>query len=96
MEFNDKVIKCRDCGQDFIFSAGEQEFFSEKGFQNEPTRCRDCRSQRRQQSSPNMGGSRQLYDAVCAECGTQTQVPFKPRNERPVYCRDCYSRAHAH
>lgn len=89
----DKVIKCRDCGAEFLFTVGEQEFFLEKGFQHEPTRCRDCRSKRRQ-SGPE-GEGRQLHTVVCASCGTETQVPFKPRLDRPVYCRECFERERA-
>ena len=90
----DKVIKCRDCGVEFLFSVGEQEFFLEKGFQHEPTRCRDCRSKRRQSASDGEGG-RQLHTVVCASCGVETQVPFKPRLDKPVYCRECFERERA-
>lgn len=89
MAFQDRVLKCKDCGQDFVFTAGEQEFYAEKGFQNEPTRCRSCRSARRQSAG---GGGRQMYTAVCADCGVETQVPFQPRLDRPVYCRECFDR----
>ncbi len=92
MAFVDKTLVCKDCGAEFVFTAGEQEFYAEKGFQNEPTRCRDCRtSRKRARNDSGMGGgARQMYDAVCADCGAPTQVPFKPREERPVYCRDCF------
>ncbi|MDD2482186.1 MAG: zinc-ribbon domain containing protein [Lutispora sp.] len=88
--FEDKTLVCKDCGQDFTFTVGEQEFYAEKGFQNEPARCKDCRTARK--SSSNMGAKRErvMYDAVCAECGKDTQVPFKPTNDRPVYCKDCF------
>ena len=89
---DDKVIKCRDCGVEFLFSVGEQEFFAEKGFQHEPTRCRDCRAKKRQE----VGSVRELHTVVCASCGQETQVPFKPRLDRPVYCRDCFERERAH
>lgn len=94
----DKVLKCRDCGSDFVFASGEQEFYVEKGFQHEPTRCRDCRTnKKRTPNGPaNRGGrARELYDATCAECGVATQVPFQPRGDRPVLCRDCFSSARA-
>jgi CxxC-x17-CxxC domain-containing protein len=90
--FEDKTLACRDCGNEFVFSASEQEFYAEKGFTNEPGRCLPCRQSRKQQR--NSGGShrseRQMYPAVCAGCGVETQVPFQPSGERPVYCRDCY------
>ena len=92
MAFQDKTIVCKECGNEFVFTAGEQEFYAEKGFENEPSRCKECRDARKKRM--NDGGqrrqNRQLYDAVCADCGATTQVPFKPRNDRPVYCSDCY------
>lgn len=85
----DKVIVCKDCGNEFVFSVQEQEFYAEKGFQNEPTRCLSCRRARKQQL--NRGGrERQLYDAICSNCGKETQVPFKPSGVKPVYCRECF------
>lgn len=93
--FEDKVLICKDCGVEFVFSASEQEFFAEKGFTNEPGRCPQCRSARKQQSRGNGGGyqrqERQMYPAVCASCGKDTMVPFQPSGEKPVYCRDCYT-----
>lgn len=85
----DKVLVCKDCGKEFIFSVQEQEFFAEKGFQNEPARCIDCRRVRKQQSNR---GERQYYTVVCSSCGEETQVPFKPTGVRPVYCRDCFQK----
>ncbi|HZJ57277.1 MAG TPA: zinc-ribbon domain containing protein [Clostridia bacterium] len=87
--YQDKTLVCKDCGQDFTFTAGEQEFYAEKGFQNEPARCRDCRDARKANRRSN-SGRREMHDAVCAECGAHTQVPFVPRNDRPIYCSDCY------
>ena len=88
--YTDKTLICKDCGQEFVFTAGEQEFYAEKGFENEPQRCRNCRNARKQ--ARNAGGPRQMFDAVCAECGKPCQVPFEPRNDRPVYCSECFSR----
>ena len=90
--FNDKTIVCKDCGQEFIFTAGEQEFFAEKGFTNEPQRCKPCRNSRKGNTGRGNGGERQMYEAVCAECGRTCSVPFEPRNDRPVYCSDCFRR----
>jgi CxxC-x17-CxxC domain-containing protein len=90
--FEDKTLKCKDCGMDFVFTSGEQEFYASKGFQNEPTRCKDCRDLKKSQFN---GGparrNKELYDAVCAECGRETKVPFKPRLDKPVYCSECFS-----
>ncbi|NLJ40362.1 MAG: zinc-binding protein [Clostridiales bacterium] len=86
--YEDKTLVCKDCGQDFTFTAGEQEFYAEKGFQNEPARCKDCRDARKANRRSN--GRREMHDAICAECGAETQVPFVPRNDRPIYCNDCF------
>lgn len=96
MSLVDKTLTCRDCGASFVFTVGEQEFFAQKGFLNEPSRCPDCRAQRRGGgSSGGRGGPREMYPAVCARCGTETQVPFQPRGDRPVYCDACYKRERA-
>lgn len=86
--FQDKIIVCKDCGQEFTFSASEQEFFAEKGFTNDPQRCKACRDARKGRT----GSSRPMFDAVCAACGKPCKVPFEPRNDRPVYCSDCFRR----
>ena len=97
----DKTLTCSDCGQEFTFTAGEQEFYAQKGF-SEPTRCPGCRAARKAARSAGDsysggsgggygGGERQMYPAVCAQCGKETQVPFQPRGDRPVYCSDCYA-----
>jgi CxxC-x17-CxxC domain-containing protein len=82
----DKDLTCKDCAKAFTFTAREQEFFAEKGFQNDPQRCRECRQARRS----GAGGTRPAFEAVCANCGVETTVPFRPRGDRPVYCRACY------
>lgn len=87
--YQDKPLVCKDCGQEFIFTVGEQEFYEQKGFQNEPLRCKDCRDLRKTQF--NGGRAREMYDAVCAECGSPTKVPFKPHLDKPVYCSQCFS-----
>ncbi|KTB48171.1 MULTISPECIES: zinc-ribbon domain containing protein [Dehalogenimonas] len=93
----DKIIQCADCGADFTFSASEQEFFASKGFTNEPKRCPSCRQTRKQTrgggGGASAGGPRQMFPAVCAACGRETQVPFEPRNGRPVYCSDCFAKS---
>ena len=92
----DKTLICKDCGQEFVFSVSEQEFFAEKGFSNEPSRCLDCRAARRRNNREGGqgggGGRREMFPAVCANCGIETMVPFKPSGDRPVYCRDCFSK----
>ncbi len=100
MALSDKTLNCRDCEYEFTFTVGEQEFFNSKGFTNEPTRCPQCRTSRRSQQSGSGGGSgggfggggsREMHPAVCAQCGKDTTVPFRPRGDRPVYCSDCFS-----
>jgi len=93
----DKTLTCRGCGSSFVFTTGEQEFFAQKGFTNEPSRCPTCRASRKSTqggggySSGGYGRSeRQMYSATCAECGKETQVPFEPRGDKPVYCSSCF------
>ena len=92
MSYQDRTLTCQDCGQSFTFSADDQAYHAEKGYTNEPKRCPACRRARR--SEREYGGyglsERQMYPAVCAECGQQTEVPFQPRGDRPVYCSDCF------
>ena len=87
--YEDKTLTCCDCGNEFIFSASEQEFYAEKGFQNEPRRCKACRDARKAQNG-NGGAPRTMYTVICDGCGCETQVPFQPRGDRPVYCRECF------
>ncbi len=89
--YEDKTLICRDCGQEFVFSASEQAFYAEKGFQNEPSRCSACRLAKRNANGGGRSGERQMYEVICDGCGCTTQVPFSPRGDRPVYCRDCYA-----
>ncbi len=90
--FVDKVLVCRDCGSDFTFTSGEQAFYEERGFVNEPTRCPECRRNRKQQrNAPARPRQREMFRVVCADCGADTEVPFKPQSDRPVYCRDCFA-----
>jgi CxxC-x17-CxxC domain-containing protein len=96
----DKTLTCRDCGATFVFTAGEQEFFAQKGFTNEPGRCPECRAASKARRN---GGyayvsqgeytrpERQMYPAVCSACGKATEVPFEPRLDKPVYCSDCFT-----
>lgn len=90
--YQDKTLRCRDCGSDFIWTAGEQAFYASKGLVNEPARCPSCRAAARAARNAPGGAPRQreFFPAVCDRCGVQTQVPFLPRNDRPVYCSDCY------
>ena len=86
--YEDKTLVCKDCGQEFVFTAGEQEFYAEKGFQNEPQRCKACRDAKKAAAK----GQRVFYDAVCAQCGKEAKVPFQPTEDRPVYCSECFAK----
>jgi CxxC-x17-CxxC domain-containing protein len=110
----DKSITCRECGQPFTFTAGEQAFYQERGY-TEPQRCASCRAARKAQQAAQgfdrggassrggysgsgggySSGSRQLYPAVCSSCGVETEVPFPPRGDKPVYCRACFQEKRA-
>ncbi|MFW6150654.1 MAG: zinc-ribbon domain containing protein [Chloroflexota bacterium] len=92
MDFEDKTLECVECGEEFVFTAGEQEFFASKGYTNEPKRCPACRAARKARNSDDGGyrPRRQMYPAVCARCGKECEVPFEPRDGRPVYCSECF------
>lgn len=91
--YTDEVLTCVDCGRQFPFTAGEQEFFAMKGFTNKPSRCTDCRAARKAGRSSNGGraGAREMFQATCTQCGGIAEVPFQPRGDKPVYCRDCFA-----
>jgi CxxC-x17-CxxC domain-containing protein len=102
MSYADKTITCRDCGTEFVFTIGEQEFYAQKGFTNEPSRCPSCRRARKAGGGSGYGdresygsrsyssGPREMHTTVCASCGREAQVPFVPRGDKPVYCSDCF------
>ena len=102
-DFRDRTVRCEDCRSTFVFTAGEQAFYEERGF-SEPKRCPSCRAARKAgragsghaASRPSEGRrerpARQMFAIVCDDCGQTAQVPFKPSGDRPVYCRDCYER----
>jgi CxxC-x17-CxxC domain-containing protein len=91
-EFTDKILKCVDCGTEFVFSAGEQLFFADKNFRNEPKRCKPCKQSRSaSQGSRSSGSARVETTAICSQCGKSTTVPFRPTQGRPVLCRECFA-----
>jgi len=92
MGYVDRTLKCSDCGRDFVFTAGEQLFFHDKGFRNDPKRCKDCKAKRPVRASREGPGSRTETRTYCSECGVETTVPFKPSQGRPVLCRECFQK----
>jgi CxxC-x17-CxxC domain-containing protein len=111
--FQDKTITCRDCGREFVFTSGEQQFYQSRGLMNEPGRCPECRAARKSGGGGGGGGGyggggggggyssggggggydrprREMFPATCSSCGKETQVPFQPRGDKPVYCSDCF------
>jgi CxxC-x17-CxxC domain-containing protein len=101
MTFQEKSIVCYDCGETFVFTVEEQELYQSKGYTNAPKRCPACRAARKlkQGSRDNQGNRnnygtntrRQMFPVKCSQCGKDTEVPFEPRDGRPVYCRECYN-----
>lgn len=95
--YTDKILVCADCGQQFVFTANEQDFYAQRGF-SEPKRCGPCRAARkaaRPEGGHGFGGGydrgpRQMFPATCSRCGNETEVPFQPTNGKPVYCSDCF------
>ena len=96
MEFQDRAILCVDCGQEFVWTAGEQLFFHDKGLKNEPKRCKPCKQAKNERlaaiANAQASGVRQRIEVSvqCAQCGQTTTVPFYPSQGRPVFCRACF------
>lgn len=88
MDFQDKTLVCADCGKEFVWTASEQEFYEKKGFTNPPKRCPEDRAAKKARMNDVRGGTREMFEITCAECGKTDTVPFKPRGDRPVYCRE--------
>jgi CxxC-x17-CxxC domain-containing protein len=97
MDFVDRLLKCSDCGTEFVFTAGEQLFFFDKQFKNDPKRCKLCKAKRADAGKPAgavsasaLPLSRTETRTECSACGIETTVPFKPTQGRPVLCRQCF------
>lgn len=88
--YQDETLTCRDCGKEFVFTASEQAFYAEKASR---TSHAVARSAVRRSAAQNGGArpQREMFTAICADCGKETQVPFQPRGDKPVYCRDCFA-----
>lgn len=105
--YQDRVLTCKDCGTQFVFTAGEQEFYASRGLMHPPGRCQACRAVRK--SRTNEGGAmssdygarrdrgqREMHPAVCSNCGRETMVPFVPRGDKPVYCSSCFEQVRSY
>ena len=91
MEFQDRILRCVDCDAEFVWTAGEQQFFADKNFKNEPKRCKACKTKRASRPSGAAPARERVETQTsCSECGKVTTVPFKPTQGRPVYCRECF------
>ena len=91
MEFQDRVLHCVECGAEFVWTAGEQAFYADKNFRNEPKRCRACKVRRASRPSDASGRRERVEtETACSACGKMTTVPFKPTQGRPVFCRECF------
>lgn len=96
--YEDRNLTCQDCSTSFVFTADDQQYHAQKGFSNEPKRCPNCRQARRNDGGGGGGGGgysrgpREMHPATCGQCGKQTEVPFLPRGDRPVYCSDCFNK----
>jgi CxxC-x17-CxxC domain-containing protein len=95
-DFEDQSLICIDCGKDFIWTAGEQLFFYDKGLKNAPKRCKPCKQAKNERiaaiTAAQAAGTRQRIEVIvqCAQCKAQTTVPFYPSQGRPVLCRACF------
>lgn len=91
MPYQDQTLTCRDCSKTFVFTAGAQEFFAQKGYTNAPTRCKDCRLIKKQATETN--ATKQLYKISCKSCGKQGEMATEPRKPHDVMCSECFYRA---
>ncbi len=85
--YEDKTLTCKECGNEFVFTAGEQEFYAAKGFQNEPQRCKACRDAKKNAAK----APREMFETTCARCGGVARVPFNPSSDKPVLCSECFA-----
>ena len=88
MDLQDKTLTCKECSKEFVWSTGEQKFYQDKGLQNPPGRCPDCRKKQKEQKA-----NRQMYSIICKDCGKEGQVPFEPRNPNDVLCAECFAKS---
>ena len=84
--FQDETLVCKDCGAEFVFTAGEQAFYKEKGFLNKPKACKACRDAKKNAGRADV----QYFEATCSECGGVARLKFQPSADRPVYCSACF------
>ncbi len=91
MEFQDRILRCVDCSKEFVWTAGEQQFFADKNFKNEPKRCKACKAKRVSRPAGAMVARERVETVTnCSNCGRETTVPFRPTQGRPVFCKECF------
>ena len=89
--YEDNTLVSKECGTEFVFTAGEQAFYAERGFQNAPQRCKSCRDARKNGGASANRGPREFFSATCARCGKEAKVTFQPKSDRPVFCSECFA-----
>src|ERR1700752_3302930 len=91
MQFQDRILRCVDCGSEFVWTAGEKQFFADKNFKNEPKRCKACKAKRARRPAGGMVARERVETMTnCSNGGKETTVPFRPTQGRPVFCKDCF------
>lgn len=96
MEYQNKKLNCKDCNQEFVWSAGEQKFFADKGFNSPPVRCSDCRKKKKDRvkdDNSSQTNNDELFQIKCSKCGKVSEVPFKPRESDNLLCSDCFDKS---
>ena len=88
VEYADETLVCVECGNEFVFTAGEQAFYAEKGYTNKPKRCKACRDAKKNAGRPAI----QYFYATCDDCGGEAKLKFEPSADKPVYCSECFEK----
>jgi len=86
-ELEDKVLVCKDCNKKFLWTAGEQKFFIDKGLRNIPKRCKICTSDYKDK----IREKHPAWWVKCQTCGQKAEVPFEPKTD-DVFCEECFNK----
>src|SRR3977135_99318 len=90
MEFQDRILRCVDCATEFIWTAGEQQFFADKNFKNEPKRCKACKGKRASRPAGAVARERVETGTNSSAGRKEATVATKPTQGRPVFCKECF------